>query len=193
MKRTMLALLVPLLCYMQEGAAATTVANDSIPHTGIFLKERNLYYQKVFTSALAKDELSDKVAAYLSTLPQFKHRHESYSPDGDFVGYLLNNSFKVSQSATVLNIPNIISFPMDAMVVIQVKDHRYRVTISEMTYKINSIDSARTVTRRYPLEAEVTRKGGYEIKPSKRRMMEVIEKYFTDLFDLGKSVIATEF
>lgn len=193
MKRTMLALLVPLLCYMQNGTAATTVVNDSLPKTGIFLKDRNIYYQKVFTSALAKDQLSDKVASHLSTLHYFRFKQDSYSPDGDFVGYLSNNVFKVNPVASIFNIPSVMDHPMDAMVVIQVKDNRYRVTVSEIVFKITSADSVRRVTKRYPLESDVTRKNGTEIKPSQRKLLNAIEQYFTNLFDFGKSVIATDF
>ncbi|WP_316793760.1 hypothetical protein [Pedobacter frigoris] len=193
MKRTMLALLVPLLCYMQKGTAATTVVNDSLSKTSIFLKDRNIYYQKVFTSNLSKDELSDKVAVHLSTIPYYKHKNDSYFTEGDFIGYLSNNTFKINRPLTFFNVPTLLHYPMDAMVAIQVKDNRYRVTVSEMAFKVTKTDSIRTVTKRYPLEGEVTRKSGSEIKPSKQKILDTMEQYFTNLFDLGKSAIATDF
>lgn len=192
MKLTMLTCMVVFFCYLQNGTARTTPLQDSVPETNIFLKNGNLYYQKVFHSNLNQQELIDKMVAHLGKVYHFRFKSDNNTSDSEFTGYLIDYNFKVGRN-TSLGISTILMQPMDAMVVIQIKDAKYRITISDMAFMYAVADSVERNARRYPIENDVTEFEGTQIKKIKYKMISVIDRYFTNLFDLKHAITSTEF
>jgi hypothetical protein len=192
MKITMLTCMAVFFCYLQNGTARTTPLQDSVPKTNFFLKNGNLYYQKVFYSDLNQKELSDKVVAHLGKVYHFRFKSDNNASDSEFTGYLTDYNFKIGRNAS-LGISTMLMKPMDAMVVVQVKDAKYRITISDMAFMYAVADSVERNARRYPIESDVTENEGTQIKKPKYKMISIIDYYFTDLFDLKNAIISTEF
>lgn len=198
MKRILLTLLVSVLCYLQNGEAATrthVLSGDSIPHTGIFLKNRNIIYQKVFSSNLTKEDLADKVATLLSTTRDFRFARGNHFSDWEFFGRLSDHKFDLGKFNTgVFNTPTIFGVPMNAVVVVQVKDYKYRITISEMVFKLPK-DNVRKEPEDLLLDDLITQKGRSLIKQSKSniKIAGMLDQELTDIFDLNRSVTGSDF
>lgn len=198
MKRILFTLLVPFFCYVQKGKASTNttfLSGDSVVKTGIFLKNRNVIYQRVFSSNLTKEDLADKVATLLTTTRDFRFSRGNHFSDWEFFGRLSDHRFDLGKFDTgVFSTPSIFGMPMNATVVVQVKDYKYRVTISEMTFKLPK-DSVRKEPQNLLLDDIITQKGRSLIKQSKSniKIASMLDQDLTDIFDLNRSLTGSDF
>lgn len=193
-------MLFPLLSLAQKEKATTILLplyEDSIPQTAFFLKKRNVFFQKVFTSDLRKEELADKIYTLLNTKKAFRMDKNIFTNDGDFFGRLSQHKFDpYKYDAGSLSTPGVLAYPINATVAIQIKDYKYRVTITEVNfkeYKKDSKDSLQTVD--ILLDDYVTQKNRSKIKLSKSnaKLAAYLDRDFTDLFDLNSSIISGDF
>jgi hypothetical protein len=185
MKIMLLALLFPVFCHAQN-EKANAVSQDSIPNTSFYLKETRIIYQKVFKSNLSQKELADQVYRLLSTTKDFK-----FDIDGvgnvDFYGRLCLHQFdNVRYNTTVFNAPVLLNIPIDATVVVQVKDNRYRVTISDITFKY---------TTDLLLDNELTERNRSRLNlgRSSLKLAKFLDQDFTDLFEIKNLAISSDF
>lgn len=192
-------MLFPLFCLAQTEKATTTIPplyEDSIPQTAFFLKKRNVFFQKVFSSNLRKEELSDKIYTLLNTKREFKIDKNSFTSDDEFFGRLFQHKFDaLKYDATSLLTPTALGYPINARVAIQIKDYKYRVTITEINFKEYNKDPKGTLPADILLDNYVTQKNRTKIKLSKSnvKIATYLDRDFTDMFDLNSSLISGDF
>jgi len=154
-----LLFLTPLFSFAQTDKQETRLANgvqDSVPGTSLILKDFTVSFQKIYTSDLDKEELAAKIRLFLPTIKNFELKNtenqSTYQFSGRITNFLVNYSkfegryFTFSQDA--------IDYPIYANVLIQVKDRKYRVIVSEITFKSTRADSTRTA-REISLDEEI--------------------------------------
>ena len=195
MKIMLLALLFPVFCHAQNEKTTNLalVFQDSIPKTSFFLKDRRIVFQKVYPSNLTQKELSDKVYTMLNTTKGFKFSLDGIS-DIDFYGELCQYRFDVERyGVTLFNAPIVLNVPIDAKVIIQVKDYKYRITISEVAFRYYGPNPENNVDEL--LEKSLIERDGKKIKTSKSntKLTNYLDQDFSALFDLGKSLTAGDF
>jgi hypothetical protein len=189
MKIMLLALLFPVLCYAQSEKAynSNAIFQDSIEKTSFYLKDTRIVYQKVFTSRLPQKELSEQVYRLLSTAKNFRFDFDGIS-NVEFYGRLRLHQFDgVRYNTTLFNSPILLNLPLNAIVVVQVKDFKYRLTISEVEF----IGKETT----YPLDNQLTQynRSKLNLTKSNSKLATYLDKDFTDLFEVKNTVIASDF
>lgn len=194
-KLTLLAMLFPLFCFAQKQKDKIIVLNayeDSIPSTSIYLKDKNIIYQKVFTSSLKQEELNNKLNVMLGTLKSFRFNSGVYTTENEFFGLLYGHKFNVSQDdISLFNSTGYLTFPLDAVVAVQVKDYRYRITVSSMEFVRDTMVPDNSLLIDYFLK----QKNGLAIKQSKPniRFATILNHEFNTLFNVEKSLLTTDF
>jgi hypothetical protein len=195
MKIMLLTLLFPILCFGQsEKANSPTVFQDSIPKTSFYLKDRRVIFQKVYASNLTQKELSAKIDTLLNTIDGFCQNFDGGS-ESDFYGRLCQYRFDMDRygigSTNWPSASNILRYPIDAKVTIQVKDYKYRVTITE----ISSHYFVAEIPEDELLEKSLMEKDGKKLKSSKAsiKIAGYLNTDFSDLFNLKRSATASEF
>jgi len=144
-----LLLLFPFTLSAQTDSIAYVPAGgiqDSIPETFIILKDNDLLFQKVYTTALKKDDLVNKLKLFLPGVKSFQlsnaTNQTAYQLKGRLSSYFIN--FRKSQKNNN-GIADFLFHPLNADVLIQIKDGRYRVTVFNMVVRnyYDRIDSTR--------------------------------------------------
>lgn len=197
MKRLMLTLLVPLFCYAQNGTPMKPLvpSQDSIPNTGIILKNKEVIYQKVFSSHLKKEDLLAKVTALLANMRNFKFNKTNALSEWDLFGRLSDYKCQTGKfEKKWLDGGTILNYPMNASVAVQVKDYKYRVTISEMAFK-HRADTTTNLTYEASLDNSMTTKSraGFKTTKDNIKTANMLDQDLTDKFDLNKSPILEDF
>lgn len=197
MKPTLLALLLPLFGLAQSenpAPPATVLMQDSVPQTSLFLKDRRIVFQKVFSSQLNKDELMEKLNGLLSNTRGFRFDRHVYFGDGEFFGWLYGHRFDyIKYNLGILGTPSLLGQPMYAKVAIQVKDNKYRVTITEMSFSVE-VDP-REMPNNTLLDEWLTEKRRSRLSKSRSsvKLATYLNQDLSDLFDLSKSVTYGDF
>lgn len=198
LKLTFLGLLFPVCCFSQTEIAVSStrpVYQDSIPQTAIFLKNRNVIFQKVFTSDLQKEELADRINTLLSKTADFRFDRGCYTSEGEFIGRIIQHKFDVRKYETsMFGTPAALMYPLNASVVVQIKDYKYRVTISEINFK-ESRKEAKEEPIDVLLDDYITQKNRSKIKAGKSnvKLAGYLNRDFSDMFDLNQSLTASGF
>lgn len=198
MKFTLITLLFPLFGHADmEKPLLTqqTVLQDSMPQTSIYLRNRTVFYQKVFKSKLQKEELADQINTLLGTMPGFRFERGCYTAEGEFFGKLFQHRIDLGKyNFGLFEAAGLLSTPFNATVIVQIKDYRYRVTISEVFYPDNNLGQ-KELKRDILLDDYITKKNRSSLSNSKSdlKLATLLSQDFTDLFDLNRSIISGEF
>ncbi|WP_316816887.1 hypothetical protein [Pedobacter nyackensis] len=197
MKRLMLTLLVPLFCYAQDGTAMKirVPSQDSIPNTGVTLKNKEVIYQKVFSSNLKKEDLLDKLTTLLTNMRNFRFNKTNSLSESNIFGRLLDYRCHIGKfERGQLDASTILSYPMNASVAVQVKDYKYRITITEIAFKHRS-DTTSNATYESFIETSMTTKSraGFKMSKDNIKTASALDQDLTDKFDLTKSPILEDF
>ncbi|MBB6501978.1 hypothetical protein [Pedobacter cryoconitis] len=149
----------PLISFAQADKQETRFANgvqDSVPGTSLILKDFTVSFQKIYTSDLDKEELAAKIKLFLPTIKNFELKNtenqSTYQFSGRITNFLVNYSKFEGRYFTFSQ--DVIDYPIYANVLIQVKDRKYRVIVSEITFKSTRADSTRTA-REITLDEEI--------------------------------------
>lgn len=194
-KLTLLAMLFPLFCLAQKKKEPLIILHayqDSIPKTSIYLKDKNIIYQKVFTSPLKQVALTAKVNAMLGTIKSFRFNSNVYTTDSEFFGLLYGHKFNVSKDdISLLNSTGWLVFPLDAVVALQVKDNRYRITISSMEFIRETTETDNLM----PIDYFMKQKNGIALKQTKANiaLAKVLDQEFSVIFNVERSLIGDDF
>lgn len=137
MKRLLFLLFVlPFSLFAQNDTVNTYVfpgIQDSIAGTSLILKNNILLFQKVYSSELNKDGLVNALKSFLPTVNSFElsdvTNQTTYQLKGKISNYFVNYRKYGDGNSGV---SNLIDFPLNADVLIQIKDGKYRVTISNL-------------------------------------------------------------
>lgn len=195
MKLILLALFFPLFCFAQNGQKKMSDGVlDSVPGTSIVLKNYEVLFQKVYTSKLSADELGKKLFTLLSTTRGFKFDRRISPAAGEFIGKLIQYDVDVQRYVenTMFGMMGIVNYPLNASVVIHVKDFKYRVTVSDVSY--NRVDTAGRSSN-IKLSDYMTKKkrNGFTTGKSDMKLARVLNQDFSDKFDLQKSNLTDDF
>jgi len=194
MKQVLIALLFPLFCSAQTNKKAEfpTGIQDSISSTPFSLKNGEVIYQKVFASNLDRKELNSRINTLLGTNKYFRFEMGN---ENEVVGRLSRYYIDTEKYGfTLFKTPAVVTSAINARVVIQVKDSRYRVTLSDITFR-----EAKSATNPDPqdvmLESLITKKRKTQLDHGKSTMklVQYLDRAFSDQFDLQKSNTSTEF
>lgn len=197
MKLILFALFFPLFCFAQNGQKKLTDgAVDSVPGTSVVLKNHEVVFQKIYTSKLTADELGDQLFTLLSTTKGFRFDRR-ISPDGDqLIGRLVRYEVDAKRynGYTVLGISGILSYPVDASVVVSVKDFKYRVTVSELAFN-NMPTQVKGEFTDVKLSDYITKKNRSRFGTGKsdQKIARAIDQDLSDKFDLQKSILSEDF
>lgn len=127
---------------------------DSVPETSIILKDNDLIFQKVYMTALNKDDLASKLKLFLPGIKSFQladaTNQTAYQLRGRLSSYFIN--FRKSQNNNY-GIAEFLFHPLNADVLIQIKDGKYRVTVFNMVVK-DYYDRTDTVKYKFDLSIE---------------------------------------
>lgn len=187
-------MLLSLYCSAQEKKTASSIPifQDSIAGTSFFLKDQDVIYQKVFTSSLKKEELIEKVNSLLSTIRKFRFNNNSYLTDAEFYGRIAYHNFDVRKyDYSLFNNSGYITVPLNAIVAIQVKDYKYRVTISEMNFRRDSMSEEASMN----LNEVLMGRNRDKLKHNKAnsKLTKYLNQELTTLFDADRSLLGGDF
>ena len=130
---------LPLLASAQVDLRKVSLSpgvQDSILGTSIVLKDKAIIFSKVYESTLTKEELTNKIKSLLPSVKSFQltdspnQTAEQFS--GRFTDYIVNYR---KYGGTLMGTPMILNNPLNANVIIQVKDYKYRVIVSDIIFK----------------------------------------------------------
>ncbi|GEM_PF-3066029 len=188
-------MLFSLCCFAQDQKTvnAPPIFKDSIARTSFFLKDRDIVYQKVFASNLKKEELLEKMNSLLSTIRNFRFSQNAIPAEAEIYGRLFFHSFDHEKyDYNMFNNSGYISEPLSAVVAIQVKDNKYRLTISEMSFSRDT----EAPSQRIRLDEVFTQKRTRDkIKHQKAnlKLAQYLDQEFTTLFNAKRSLLAGDF
>ncbi|WP_214228959.1 hypothetical protein [Pedobacter sp. B4-66] len=200
MRTLLLLLFLPLFGFgqgSQNDLSSGQVIQDSIPGTSIILKDGNILFKKVYTSNLEKEALSEKLGTLVSIMKGFKINNEIYQTNDQIVGRLFRHKFNVNKyDISSLSASSILYSPFNAVVIVQIKDFKYQVIISNIGIGEDGADSLKhRPTNDTMLETFMTEKKGSKLKARKGyvKLAQTLNQEFADLFDLRKSNLAADF
>ncbi|HTN00206.1 MAG TPA: hypothetical protein VL088_15725 [Pedobacter sp.] len=183
-------LLTPISLFAQ-----TDNIQDSIPGTSIILKNNEVIFSKVYESEFDKDILVEKLSVFISGISNLEYNFNTSNPyqlNGNLNGNTVNYR---KYGGTLMGTNILLNYPIYANVVIQIKDNRYRVLVSNMNYKnVPNAMSHNNVD--YLLDDLVTRKKRTSFRTASEsiRVLEYIDRHLSDIFDLNvQNVIDDDF
>jgi predicted transcriptional regulator len=197
MKLILLALFFPLFCFAQNGQKKMSDGVvDSVPGTSIVLKNYEVVFQKVYTSKLTADELGDKLFTLLSTTKGFRFDRRVSPASGELIGKLIQYDVDVQRYGgnSIFGMMGIVNCPSNASVVISVKDFKYRVTVSDLTFThIETATKGEFIDMK--LSNYITKKNRSRFGTGKSdvKLARVLDQDFSDKFDLQKSNLTDDF
>jgi len=197
MKLILFALFFPFFCFAQNGQKKLTDGVvDSVPGTSVVLKNYEVIFQKVYTSKLTADELGNQLFTLLSATKGFRFDRR-ISPDGDqLIGRLVRYEVDAKRynGYTVFGISGILSYPVDASVVVSVKDFKYRVIVSDLAFNHMPTQVKGEFTD-VKLSDYITKKNRSRFGTGKsdQKIARAIDQDLSDKFDLQKSILSTDF
>jgi len=200
MRTLLLMLFLPFFGFgqgSQNDSSSGQVIQDSISGTSIILKEGNILFKKVYASNLEKEALSEKLGTLLSIMKGFKTNNEIYQTDDQIIGRLFRHKFNVNKyDISSLSASSLLYAPFNAVVIVQIKDFKYQVIISNIGIGEVDADSLKhRPTNDMMLETFMTEKKGSKLKSRKGyvKLAQILNQEFSDLFDLRKSNLAADF
>jgi ribosomal protein L20 len=184
MKSLLFLLLFPVFCFGQADFSSANGIQDSVAGTSIILKNYEVIFQKVYSSKLNRDELSEKVNSMLSVFKGFRIEDGgAYRNQNEFIGRLYRYQFNERRFKGSVFTGTILSFFVNASVTVQVKDFKYRVIVSNLVFKNVGADEKNT-GHDLSLTEYITYKKNTKIKLSKSNL---------DLADYISRCLSAEF
>lgn len=130
---------MPLISLAQVNSKDTHLSagvQDSILETSFVLKEHNVLFEKIYSSDLNKTDLINKLKYFLPGVKNFQLSNSANQNADQLSGrirdFMVNyKKFGGSDSGP----GNMLAFPLNANVIIQVKDKKYRLLITEIVFK----------------------------------------------------------
>ncbi|RAJ35687.1 hypothetical protein [Pedobacter cryoconitis] len=198
MKRLLfLIFLFPFILRAQTDTVNTFVfpgIQDSIPGTSLILKNNILLFQKVYSSALNKEELASALRSFLPTVNSFElsdvTNQTTYQLKGKISNYFVNF---LKYGDGYRGVAYLIYFPLNADVLIQIKDKKYRVTISNLIVQ-QYYESSIINKDNAALESFLTKDDRSKIQKSNKLMKtaQYINYELTTSFDLNSTAKVTD-
>jgi len=187
-----LLLCIPTICLAQINADTAHTAEpvqDSILGTSFILKDHSVIFQKVYPSALSKDQLISRLKYFLPTVKNFKLSaltiENSDLLTGRIVDFMVNyQKFGGSDDYNT----SMLAYPIQANVIIQIKDNKYRVTVSEIIFK-GFQNSSPIIAINTPLDDLVSRNQRTKVRTADRYLK--IAKFVNDDLSMSFDVSAT--
>lgn len=198
MKRLLFVLLLlPFSLFAQNDTVNTYVfpgIQDSIAGSSLILKNNVLFFQKVYSSALNKDGLVNALKSFLPTVNSFElsdvTNQTTYQLKGKISNYFVNYRKYGDGNSGV---SNLIDFPLNADVLIQIKDGKYRVTISNLIvqqyYESSILNKENTA-----LESFITKNDRSKIQKNNKsiKTLRYIDNELNFAFDLNSTAKITD-
>jgi len=201
MRTLLLMLFLPVFCFgqaSQNDPPERQVIQDTIQGTSMQLKDGRVVFKKAYSSSLKKEALMDKLSALLSLIKSFRFNEGTYQSGEQVIGKLFRHKINADRYGGVYLIGALsaLTDPLNAMVLVQVKDFKYQVVITEISFGEVYADSLkRTHYNDVMLEKYVTRNNASKLKSGKSnvKLLQSIDQEFSDLFNLQKSNLAADF
>lgn len=198
MKRLLFVLLLlPFSLFAQNDTVNTYVfpgIQDSIAGSSLILKNNVLFFQKAYSSALNKDGLVNALKSFLPTVNSFElsdvTNQTTYQLKGKISNYFVNYRKYGDGNSGV---SNLIDFPLNADVLIQIKDGKYRVTISNLVvqqyYESSILNKENTA-----LESFITKNDRSKIQKNNKsvKTLRYIDNELNFAFDLNSTAKITD-
>lgn len=177
----------PIMLYAQvnqDNVKLSPNVQDSVLGTDIILKNNEIIFQKTYSSELLKSELIEKLKIYLPTIKNFQLSELSNQNDDQFSGKLTDYMVNYRKyGGTLMGTMIALNYPLTANVIIQVKDNKYRVTISNFIFKGIQVSSQ---SYDVALDEALTKSKRTKIQSNKTSInaANYLNKELTDIFDL---------
>jgi hypothetical protein len=174
------------------GKTLSINTQDSLAGTSIIIKNNEVIYSKVFEVELKKNELINLLKLSLPNIAKFEFKIDADSDDkinGNLSGTVINYR---KYGGTLMGTSMVLNYPLVANVIIQVKDNKYRVLVTNMYFKDVEILNQKSD---YILDDGVTRKKRTEFKDSSQveSILKYIDKHLTDIFNVKRDRIKDDF
>jgi hypothetical protein len=172
----------------QDTISLSAGVQDSVLGTSIVLKDRAILFQKVYASNLKKDELLRRLKDFLPTIKNFELLGPANQNEDRLIGRLADFLVNYRKfGGTEEYVQDILRMPIFANVIIQVKDYRYRVLITQIVFKSISTDSGRLLI---PFDEVISRNDRQRIRISAgyRDTARYVNDDFSDSFDLTSAL-----
>lgn len=131
--------LMPVMLCAQVNLEKTKLSDgvqDSVLGTDIVLKNNEIIFQKTYSSELSKSELIEKLKTYLPTIKNFQLSEVPNQNIDQFSGRLTDYIVNYRKyGGTLMGTSIALNYPLNANAIIQVKDFKYRITISNFIFK----------------------------------------------------------
>ncbi|RZJ54089.1 MAG: hypothetical protein EOO44_06245 [Flavobacterium sp.] len=175
-----------------EGKTLSINTQDSLAGTSIIIKNNEVIYSKVFEVEAKKTELINLLKLSLPNIAKFEFKIDANSDDkinGNLNGTIINYR---KYGGTLMGTNVALNYPLVANVIIQVKDNKYRVLVTNMYFK-----DVEVLNQKYDLILDdgVTRKKRTEFKDSSQveSILKYIDKHLTDTFNVKRDKIKDDF
>jgi hypothetical protein len=178
---------LPLMVHAQvknDTIALSAGVQDSVLGTSIVLKDRAIIFQKVYQSNLKKDELLKQLKDFLPTVKSFELSGITNQTEDRLTGKLADFLVNYRKfGGTKEYVQDILDIPIFANVIIQVKDYRYKVLISQIVFKTISKEA---YTSNIPFDEIVSRNDRQRIRTGTgyRETARFVNDDFSESFDL---------
>jgi len=194
-----LLLFLPGICLSQvnvENMDSSSVGlQDSILGTSFILKDHSVIFQKVYDSDLNKDELISELKSFLPLVKNFQLAVSPSQNPEQFTGrisdFMVNyKKFGGSDGLSA----SILSLPLSANVAVQVKDKRYRVTITEIIFKGHGTTPPDAIVNR-PFDDFISSNHRTKVRTGRNlRIAKLIDKDLATSFDIiADNQVSTKF
>jgi hypothetical protein len=185
-----LFLLFPLCSFAQVDDQEVKLSKnvlDSIPGTALVLKDYTTIFEKIYSSDLDKEELAAKIRLYLPTIKNFQltgtENQSDYQLSGrltDYIAVYTRFDAKAYYNTFPLNAP------IDANVLISIKDKKYRVIVSEMVFQNATTDSKGNLTD-IPINDyfNILYKSKFRLSGEAKKVANFLSQDLTSSFDIN--------
>lgn len=173
-------MLLPCLVFAQ--------ANDE-PGSAFSLQDGVVTFSKVYTSDKPNDELMADLELFLNNLGGFDIKRNGITSD-QINGTLKESTVNYRKYGGSFMMTNIVlNSPFDANVIIQAKDNRYRVIVTNIIFK-NVPNAFNNNLLDFTLEDLVTKRKRTEFRNSSEvvKMVNYTAQHLSDLFDMTKVI-----
>lgn len=212
MKLLLLILLFPVIGFAQvRNSNSIDGVHDSIAGTSFLLKNQHIIFQKVYSSKLRQQELSDQLYALLSANNKFRFNNRIEQNDDQLVGKIFRYKVDAAKyGGTFFKTPAILDYPLNAVVIIHVKDFKYRVILSELAFKddrpLNKSTAGNESVNKEGANKNIVyddilmddyftqkRRSKFSTSKSIIKAAQYMELDLSDLFDIQKSILSNDF
>jgi len=133
MKMLLALILLPLLSFGQSSNHSQSYElQDSIKSGLLYVKNSAVVFQKVYSSNLGREQLLKELKSFLPSVKAFDFKdsfgQSNEQLNGKLTNFYVNN--RRYKNGSLFDFSSSLDAPLNADVTIQIKDYKYRVTIS---------------------------------------------------------------